>query len=100
MFSKGKLEVTSINYRNSTTKEQILCTTCRALIGFVNLLNKYEHSNIGCDLSINVLLIANQLLAVSQREATCLPNIILAQMQSTKFKKLRIIYTKGKIFGS
>ena len=64
MFSKGKLEVTSIIYRNSTTKEQIVCTTCRALTGFVNLLNKYEHSNYGCDLSINVLLITNQFLAV------------------------------------
>ena len=42
----------------------------------------------------------NQLLAVSRRKATCLPKQFSAQMQSTKFKKIRIIYTKGNIFGS
>ena len=68
MFSKGKLEVTSFNYRISTTKEQKLCTTCRALIGIANSVKKYEHSNIGCDLSINVLLVTNQFLAVSPRK--------------------------------
>ena len=55
MFNKGKLDVVSFNYRNSTTKERELCTTCRALLGSVNSLTKYEQNNIGSDLSINVL---------------------------------------------
>ena len=55
MFNKRKLHVISFNYRVSTTKERKLRTTCRALIGLVNFLKKYEHTNIGSDLSINVL---------------------------------------------
>ena len=100
MFNKGKLDVISFNYRISKTKEQKLCTTCRALIGIANSVKKYEHSNIGFDLSINVLLITNQFLAVSPRKTTFLPKITFAQMQTTKFRRLRIIYTKGNIFGS
>ena len=55
MMNKGKLDVSSSNYRISTTKEQKLCTTCRALIGFVNSLTKDAHKVFGSDLSINVL---------------------------------------------
>ena len=55
MFNKGKLDVVSFNYRNSTTKERELCTTCRALFGFVKSLTKYEQNYIGSDLPINVL---------------------------------------------
>ena len=55
MFNKGKLDVVSFNYCNSTTKERELCTTCRALLGFVNSLKKYEQNNIGSDLSNNLL---------------------------------------------
>ena len=55
MFNKGKLDVVSFNYRNSTTKERELCTTCRALFGFVISLTKYEQNYNGSDLPINVL---------------------------------------------
>ena len=54
MFIKGKMDVTSINYCISTTTERKLCTTCRALIGFVNSLTEYEYNVIGSDNSINV----------------------------------------------
>ena len=55
MFNKRKLHGVSFNYRVSTTKERKFRTTCRALLGLVNSLKKYEHTNIGSDLSINVL---------------------------------------------
>ena len=54
MFNEAKLDVNTFNYRISTTKEREICTTCRALLGFVNSLTKYEHNIIGSDLSINV----------------------------------------------
>ena len=54
MFSKGKLDVISFIYRISTTKERKLCTTCRALIGFLNSLIKYDNNNTGCEVTINV----------------------------------------------
>ena len=55
MFNRGKLDVISFNYRISTTKKRELCTACRALLGFINSLTKYEHNIISSDLSINVL---------------------------------------------
>ena len=56
MFNKENLDVNSFIYRNSTTKERELCTTCRALLVFVNSLTKYEQNNFGSDLFINVLI--------------------------------------------
>ena len=83
-----------------STKVRKLCTTSRALIRLVNSLKKYEHNNFGSDLSIDVLNDHKPILPVSPRKATCLPKQFSTQMQSTKLKKLRIIYTKGNIFGS
>ena len=54
MINKGKLDVISSNYRISTTKEQKLCTTCRALIGFLSSLIKYDTKIIDCEVTINV----------------------------------------------
>ena len=53
-INKGKLDVNSSIYRISTTKEQKLCTTCRALIGFLNSLIKYDNNNFDCEVTINV----------------------------------------------
>ena len=53
-IKKGKLDVNSSIYRLSTTKEQKFCTTCRALIGFLNSLIKYDNNNIDCEVTINV----------------------------------------------
>ena len=55
MFNRGKLDVISFKCRNSTIKKRALCTTCRAILGFVNSLAKNEHNNISSDLSNNVL---------------------------------------------
>ena len=55
MFNRGKLDVISFTYRISTTKKRELCTACRALLGFVISMTKYENNNISSDLSINVL---------------------------------------------
>ena len=55
MFNRGKLDDISFNYRFSTIKKRELCTACRALLGFINSLTKYEHDEIRSDLSINVL---------------------------------------------
>ena len=101
MFIKGKMDVTSINYCISTTTERKLCTTCRAFIGFVNSLTEYEYNIIGSDLSINVLNDHKPFFSCFAEKRNLSPKIIFsAQMQSTKIKKLRIIYTKGNIFGS
>ena len=50
--------------------------------------------------TLTIWVMTNQLLGVSPRKATCLPKQFSAQKQSTTFKKLRIIYTKGNTFGS
>ena len=98
MFNKGKLDVISFNNHISTTKERKHCTTCRAFIGFVNSLLEYEHSNTGSDLYINVLNDGKPTFGFFATKGNLSSKLIFAQMQSTKFKKLRIIYTKGKIF--
>ena len=54
MINKRKRDVISSNYRISTTEEQKLCTTCRALIGFLNSLIKYDTRKIDCEVTINV----------------------------------------------
>ena len=54
MINKGKLDVISFSYRISTIKEKKLCTTCGALIGFLNSLLKNDDNNIGCEVTINV----------------------------------------------
>ena len=55
MFNRRKLDGISFNYRISTIKKREVCTTCRAILGFVNSLAKNEHKNISSDFSINVL---------------------------------------------
>ena len=75
-----------------------LCTTCRALIGFLNSFLKYDASNSGCEVTINVWKDHQPISTVLPRKATFLPKVIFAQMQSNKFKKLHIIYTTGKNF--
>ena len=76
MFNKGKLDVISVTYRTSTTKERKLRTTCRALIGFLNSLLKYEHFNIGSDLSINVLNDHKTIVSCSAEKNNLPPKII------------------------
>ena len=99
MFNEAKLDVNSFIYRISTFKERELCTICRALLGFVNSLTKYEHNIIGSDLSINVSSDHKPISSCPVEKGNLSPkNFFFAQMQSTKFKKLRIIYTKRIVF--
>ena len=73
-------------------------TTCRALLVFVNSKTKYEHNNFGSDLSINVLNDLKPNFSCSAEKGNLSPKKSFAGLHSTKFYKLRIIYTKGKNF--
>ena len=86
MINKGKLDVISSNYRISTTKEQKLCTTCRALIGFLNSLIKYDTNNIGCEVIINDWEDHKPIFSCFDERGNVSPKVFFAQMQSNKFK--------------
>ena len=98
MINKGKLDFIPFNYRISTTTEQKLCNTCRELIGFLNSLIKYDNDIIGCEVTINVWKDYKPIFSCFAEKGNLSPKIIFAQMQSNKFKKLHIIYTKEKSF--
>ena len=90
MFIKGKMDVTSINYRISTTTERKLCTTCRALIGFVNSLTEYEHKNIGSDLSINVLNDHEPIFTCFAEKRNLSPKVFLHKYNQPKIKNFAL----------
>ena len=99
MFNRGKVHVISFNYRTSATKEQKLRTTCRALIGFVHSLTKYEHNIIGSDLSINVFNDHKPILTSCAEKGNLSPKKILCTNAIDQiFKKNRMTFTKGKSF--
>ena len=95
---KRKLDVISFIYRISRTKQREICTTCSALLGFVDSVTKYEHNEFGSDISFNPLNEHKPIFSCSAEKGNLSPENISAQMQLTKFKKIRIIYTKGKSF--
>ena len=96
MNEHGKLDVISYISRIFTTNEQKLCTTYRELIGIVYALTIYEHIIIGSAHFINVLNDHKPILSCFTKKGNLSPIFYTAQMQLTKFQKLRIIYTKGK----
>ena len=98
MFNKGKLDVVSFTYRNSTTEERELCTACRALLRFVNSLTKYEQNYIGSDLPINVLNDHKPIFSCSAEKGKLSPKKNFCTIAIDQSKKLRIIYTKGQSF--
>ena len=73
-------------------------TTCRAIVVFVSSKTKDGHNNIGADLSINVLNDHKPIFSCPVEKGNLSPKKKFAQMNSTKFNKLRIIYTKEKSF--
>ena len=88
----------SFKYRISTTTEQKLCTTCGAFIGFLNSIIKNYNNNIGCEVTINVWKDHKPIFSCFTEKGNLSPKTIFAQIQSNKFKKLHIIYTKEKNF--
>ena len=82
MFNKENLDVNSFIYRNSTTKERELCTTCRALLGFVNSLTKDEQNYIGSDLPINVLNDHKPIFSCSAEKGNLSPKSIFCTKAS------------------
>ena len=79
-----------------------LCTTCRAIIGFVTSLKKYEHNFIGCDLSLNVLKDHKPTFSsCTEKDKLFSKKKIFAQIPSTKFKKTsHYLHERKKFFGS
>ena len=72
MFNKGKLDVNSFTYRISTTKERELCTTCRALLGFVMSLTNTNTLMLALIFPLTFRVITNQFLAAPSRKANFL----------------------------
>ena len=100
MFNKRKLDV-SFNYRNSTTKERELCTTCRALIGFLNSIIKYDINNIDCEVTINVWKDHKPNVSCSAKKSNLSPKInFLHKCNQLNLKNFTLSTRKEKIFGS
>ena len=90
MNEHGKLDVI-YNSRTFTTAEQKLCTAYRGIIGIVYSLTIYEHIIIGSAHFINVLNDHKPILSCFTKKGYLSPIFYTAQMQLTKFQKLRII---------
>ena len=99
MFNKRKLHGVSFNYRVSTTKERKFRTTCRALIGLVNSLKKYKQTNIGFDLSINVLNDHKPIVSCSAEKDNLSPKKNLCTNAIDQFKKKsHYLHERKKVF--
>ena len=74
------------------------CTTHQELIGIVTSPTIYEHVTIGSSHFIIVLKDQEPVSSCSIEKSIFSSTSYTAQTQSTEFRKLRIIYTKGKKF--
>ena len=96
MNEHGQFDVISYIPRIFTTTEQKLCTTFRELIGIVYSLTNYEHIIIGSAHFIKVLKDQKPIISCFTKKGNLSPTFYTAQMQLTKFQRLRISYTEGK----
>ena len=93
---QNKMKVISYNSRILNPQEQKLSTLDRELLGIVHALQIYEFLIIGSPHSIHIFTDHKPLLHCFTKKGNLSPRFYRAQMQLTKFSKLKIIHTPGK----
>ena len=84
------------NSRIRNPQEQKLSTLDREQLGFVHAPQNYEFLIIGYRHPIQILTDHNPLLPCFTKKGKFSPQLYRAQMQLTKFSKLKIFHTPGK----
>ena len=92
----NQMKVISYNSRILNPQEQKLSTLERELLGIVHALQIYEFIIIGSPHPIHVFTDHKPLLHCFTKKGNLSPRFYRAQMQLTKFSKLKIIHTPGK----
>ena len=94
---QNKMKVISFNSRILNPQEQKLSTLDRELLDIVHALQIYEFLIIGPPHPIHVFFTDHKpLLHCFTKQGNLSPRFYRAQMQLTKFPKLKIIHTPGK----
>ena len=93
---QNKMKVISYNSRILNPLEQKLSTLDRELLGIVHALQLYEFLIIGSPHPIHIFTDHKPLLHCFTKKGNLSPRFYRAQMQLTKFSKLKIIHTPGK----
>ena len=93
---ESKMKDISYNSRILNTQEQKLSTLDRELLAIVYALQIYEFLIIGSPHPIYIITDEKPLLHCFAKKGNLSPRFYRAQMQLTKFSKLKIIQTPGK----
>ena len=93
---QNKMKVISYNFRILNPQEQKLSTLDRELLGIVHALQIFEFLIIGSPHPIHIFTDHKPLLHCFTKKGNLSPRFSRAQMQLTKFSKLKIIHTPGK----
>ena len=93
---QNKMKVISYNSRILNPQEQKLSTLDRELLGIVHALQIYEFLIIGSPHPIHIFTDHEPLLHCFTKKGNFSTRFYRAQMQLTKFSKLKIIHTPGK----
>ena len=93
---QNTMKVISYNSRILNPQEQKLSTLDRECLGIVHALQNYELPIIGSPHPIHIFTDHKQILQCFTKKVNLSPRFYRAQMQLTKFSKLKIIYTPGK----
>ena len=93
---QNKMKVISYNSRILNPQEQKLSTLDRELLGIVHALQIYEFLIIVSPHPIHIFTDHKPLLHCFTKKGNLSPRFYRAQMQLTKFSKLKIIHTPGK----
>ena len=90
------MKVISYNSRILNPQEQNFSTLDRELLGIVHALQIYEFLIIGSPHPVHIFTDHKPLLHCFTKKGNLSPRFYRAQMQLTKFSKLKIFYTPGK----
>ena len=93
---QNQMKVISYNSRILNPQEQKLSTFERELLGIVHALQIYEFPLIGSPHPIHIFTDHKPLLHCFTKKGNLIPRFYRAQMQLTKFSKLKIIHTPGE----
>ena len=93
---ENKMKVILYNSRILNPQEQKLSTLDRELLGIVHALQIYEFLIIGSRHPIHIFTDHKPLLHCFTKKGNLSPRFYRAQMQLTKFSKLKLIHTPGK----
>ena len=96
MKEENKMKVISYNSRTLNTQEQKLSTLDRELVAIVYALQIYEFLIIGSPHPIYIFTDHKPLLHCFTKNRNFSTRFYRAQMQLTKFSKLKIIHNPGK----